>query len=166
MTESSDWPADDPRWEPLIAAARDAADHAWAPYSNYHVGAALLDTDGGLHSGCNVENATYGATVCAERNAVAAAVRAGATRYAALVVHVEADDPAVPCGLCRQVLCEFATRLPILSVTRAGQRRRTDLATLLPDPFGRASLEQAQAQIRARGDGPPDSGSATPRSTE
>lgn len=156
MTRPAHFPPD-ADVDAMIATARDAGDHAWAPYSGYRVGAVLLGDDGNLYSGCNVENATYGATVCAERNAIAAAVRAGVTRFRALVVHVEAPEPAVPCGLCRQVLCEFVADLPILSVTSGSDaRREATLAELLPHAFGRATLERAQqdlAAARARGEG-------------
>jgi len=89
----------------LIAAARAARQRAYAPYSKFHVGAAVLDERGRIHVGCNVENGSFGLTVCAERNAVAAAIAAGAARVRAVAVF--ADEAASPCGACRQVLAEF-----------------------------------------------------------
>lgn len=119
----------------LVAAAAAAAQRAYAPYSRYRVGAALEGADGSVHVGCNVENASYGLTVCAERAAVAAAVTAGVREFRRIVVFVEADEPAMPCGACRQVLHEFAPGLAGLSLGRAGRVEWT-LAELLPRAFG------------------------------
>lgn len=124
----------------LVAAARAAFGNAYAPYSAFHVGAAVRADDGAIYSGCNVENATFGATVCAERNAVAAAVRAGARRLVACAVVTHHDHPASPCGICRQVLREFAVDLPIVSVTTDGDRAEWTLAQLLPESFGPEDL--------------------------
>lgn len=118
----------------LVAAAWAAAGRAYAPYSRYQVGAALEGLDGSIHAGCNVENASYGLTICAERAAVAAAVAAGVREFRRAVVVVEAAEPAMPCGACRQVLAEFAPGLVGLSVGRARQVEWT-LAQLLPDAF-------------------------------
>jgi cytidine deaminase len=118
----------------LLAAARAVRLRAHAPYSRFRVGAAVLDERGRVHAGCNVENASYGLTVCAERNAVAAAVAAGAKRIRA--VAVVADPVATPCGACRQVLMELAT--PTTEILLAGPTsapRDTTLAALLPDAF-------------------------------
>jgi cytidine deaminase len=127
---------DDETWSNLLDAALAAADRAYAPYSDFHVGAAILGSDGNVYSGCNVENATFGATVCAERHAVAAAVLAGTTEFDALVVVCPADRPVAPCGICRQVLAEFCEDLPILLATPDGQQEMVDLAELLPHRFG------------------------------
>jgi cytidine deaminase len=121
----------------LISAARRAQAHAYAPYSNFHVGAALESAEGVVFLGCNVENASYGLTICAERAAVCAAVSAGVTRFRRAVVVSDVDPPAAPCGACRQVLAEFAdAALPIESRTPAGARVRHRLGDLLPEAFG------------------------------
>lgn len=118
----------------LLAAAWAAAARAHAPYSGYRVGAALEGGDGSIHAGCNVENASYGLTICAERAAVSAAVSAGVRAFRRIIVVVEASEPAIPCGACRQVLAEFAPDLPGLSVGRSGRVEWT-LGALLPHAF-------------------------------
>ena len=125
----------------LIEAARQAGEQAHAPYSQFRVGAALLCADGQTITGCNVENASYGLTCCAERNAVFAAVARGQRAFVALAIVADpADEPTPPCGACRQVLWEFCREscpdLPIVSATRSGQRQTYRLSQLLPDPFG------------------------------
>jgi cytidine deaminase len=126
----------------LRRAAFDAMEHAYAPYSNFRVGAALLGADGEIYAGCNVENAAYPSGLCAERGAVAQAVARGTRVFRRLVLVSEAEDPAPPCGQCRQVLVEFAPTLEILSLTRAGASQRWNMAELLPRPFVPASLSQ------------------------
>lgn len=118
----------------LVDGARKAQARAYAPYSNFRVGAALESTSGVVYFGCNVENASYGLTVCAERAAVAAAVMDGVHRFRRLVVATDVDPPASPCGACRQVLAEFGQDLEITLVGRTEQRRWT-LRELLPDAF-------------------------------
>ena len=123
----------------LISAARSAQARAYAPYSNFRVGAALESIDGEVFTGCNVENASYGLTICAERAAISAAVGAGVRRFRRAVVVSDVDPPAAPCGACRQVLAEFGLDLPIEAV---GSRRSISwrLADLLPAAFGPEQL--------------------------
>ena len=122
--------------DPLVAAARAVRRHAHAPYSRYLVGAAVRDELGRIHVGCNVENASYGLTICAERNAVAAAVAAGARRIRAAAVVTSSRPPASPCGACRQVLAELGgpdTQVLLAGPTGAATRLR--LGALLPRAF-------------------------------
>ena len=128
--------------ERLLRAAEAARANAHAPYSEFSVGAAVLDKDGAIHVGCNVENASFGLSVCAERNAVAAAVAAGGRGLAALVVITPARPPASPCGACRQVLAEFGD-FPVLLANPDGERRMTTVAELLPDAFDRSALDSS-----------------------
>jgi cytidine deaminase len=124
----------------LISAARGAQARAYAPYSKFRVGAALESADGKVFLGCNVENASYGLTICAERAAVCAAVSAGVTRFRRAVVVSDVDPPAAPCGACRQVLAEFGLDLPIDGVgSKTSVRWR--LSDLLPAAFGPEQLQ-------------------------
>lgn len=120
----------------LVGAAAAVRGQAYAPYSSFAVGAALRATDGRVFAGCNVENASYGLAVCAERNAVAAAVAQGAREFEALALVTGGDEPAAPCGACRQVLAEFAPDLPVIVSNPEGSAvRRMNLADLLPWRF-------------------------------
>lgn len=125
----------------LVAAARAAMANAHAPYSRFHVGAAIETADGRVFAGCNVESASYGLTICAERMALGAAVAAGARTLRRVVVTTEVDPPAAPCGACRQLLAEFGLETEVVAVGPAGERRWT-LRELLPDAFTRGSLER------------------------
>lgn len=123
----------------LLAAARRVQGQAYAPYSNFLVGAALETPDGKVFVGCNVENASFGLTICAERAAIFAAVSAGAREFRRAVVVSNVDPPAAPCGACRQVLAEFGLNLSIEAVGSA-RTVRWQLSELLPAAFGPEQL--------------------------
>ena len=124
--------------ERLIAAAERAREQAYAPYSRFRVGAAVL-AGAAIYGGCNVENASYGLTVCAERAAVFAAVAAGARQIDAVAVVSDASTPVAPCGACRQVLHEFGPAMTVV-MRGGGETRVRPLAELLPIAFGAGSL--------------------------
>lgn len=143
------------QWTELAQLAESMRARAYAPYSNYRVGAVLIarkDADGQneVFVGANVENASYGLCACAERNAVAAAVLAGMKEFVALAVATEGPRPAAPCGMCRQVLAEFARDLPIALVVGAKIVDRTTLAELLPRMFNGAHLDEAKAHTASK----------------
>jgi cytidine deaminase len=123
--------------EAAVKAARKVRRTAHAPYSKFLVGAAVVDERGRIHAGCNVENASYGLTICAERNAVAAAVAAGARHIRAVAVVTEAEPLGSPCGACRQVLAEFASDdVPVILAGPMGpQRDHHTVGALLPAAF-------------------------------
>ena len=124
----------------LLRVAGQAQKMAYAPYSQFAVGAALLAADGTIYAGCNVENASYGLTICAERNAIAHAVLCGAKQFVA--VAVVTDNGVTPCGACRQVLAEFGPRMTVIVADTRGNRRIYALAELLPDAFGPGHLQK------------------------
>jgi cytidine deaminase len=119
----------------LIARAEEVAAFAYAPASRFAVGAALLAADGRIFAGCNVENASYGLTMCAERNAVFHAVAEGARAFEVLAVYTPLADPGYPCGACRQVLAEFGRDLAIVLAGNGPTVVETRLVELLPHPF-------------------------------
>ena len=131
---------DESAWDALKHAATQARTNAYAPYSGFAVGAAVLAKSGTVFAGCNVENASYGATICAERAALAAAVAAGERELQGLVITSGAKNPTPPCGICRQSLAELAPNLPIRSYTDNG-RTDYELASLIPEAFGREQLD-------------------------
>ena len=116
----------------LIAAAKAARQSAYAPYSNFAVGAALEAEDGTVFRGCNVENLSFGLTICAERVAFDNAIASGHRKFRKLVVCADSKEPVTPCGACRQVMVEFCDDLEIVSVNLAGEEYRSTLAVLLP----------------------------------
>jgi cytidine deaminase len=124
----------------LIALAIKARTRAYVPYSHYKVGAALLGKSGNIYLGCNVENASYGHTVCAERTAVLKAVSEGEREFEAIAVVTR--NGGSPCGACRQVLAEFAPELVVYIADKNGEYRQTTLSTLLPDSFTPKHLEE------------------------
>ncbi len=131
-------------WAALVAEAKAARANAHAPYSKYRVGAAVLSKSGRVYRGCNVENASYGLTLCAERSAIAQMIAAGERELAAIVVVTEGPEPGPPCGLCRQMMAEFAgDRLPIALATSQNDApsRITSLGALFPEPFRKDFVE-------------------------
>lgn len=124
-------------WKSLEEHAWVARERAYAPYSKFAVGAALLADSGEIFTGCNVENVSFGLTICAERVAVSTAVQAGCRQFSGIAVVADTESPAIPCGACRQFLAEFNPALAIFCVGRGGVRRTWSLSELLPSPFDR-----------------------------
>ena len=118
----------------LVTQAIKVAARAYAPYSKFHVGAVLVGKDGRTFAGCNVENISFGLTICAERNAVFAAVAAGCREFAKIVIVADTEVPASPCGACRQVLAEFEPDLEVVLSTFRGKSETFRLSELLPRP--------------------------------
>lgn len=128
----------------LIAAAKEAYDCAYAPYSKFHVGAAALTKSGKIIKGCNVENASYGLTVCAERNCISNAVIQGETDFELIVIYTEQDQLTPPCGACRQVISEFFDRsAPVVALNHKLEQQLWTVSELLPDAFTPKQLMDA-----------------------
>ena len=125
----------DSEWNDLADAARRASRAAYAPYSRFSVGAAVRAADGSIHSACNIENASYGLSVCAERNAIFHAIAAGASAIVALAVYTPTATATTPCGACRQVLMEFGRDAEVLSICDGAERLQLTAASLLPHTF-------------------------------
>jgi cytidine deaminase len=119
----------------LLAAALAARENAFAPYSKFRVGAAIEDSAGRIHTGCNVENATYGLTVCAERVAIFKAISEGVSKFRRLAVAADTDRLTPPCGACRQILWEFCGDIEIVLVNPRGKIETWRLKELFPKPF-------------------------------
>jgi cytidine deaminase len=126
--------------DPLTQAALAAREHAFAPFSKFKVGAAVEDASGRIHTGCNVENATYGLTLCAERVAMFKALSEGHRRFTRVAVVADAASPTTPCGPCRQILWEFGGDLEVVLANLRRETGRHQLADLLPFPFDGRSL--------------------------
>jgi cytidine deaminase len=125
----------------LKAAAKAAAGRAYAPYSKFHVGAAILMSSGKIYSGCNVENASYGLTNCAERTAIFSAVAAGEQRLQCVVVYTPTRTATAPCGACRQVIYEFGSQAQVISFCAGREQIDVSIGALLPGAFGPADLQ-------------------------
>jgi cytidine deaminase len=136
---------DESRWTELAGRAFAVRRHAHAPYSRYLVGAALVTRSGDVFAGCNVENASYGLCLCAERSAIAQMVSAGARDPIAIAIATNGPDPGSPCWMCRQVLAEFAADLEVRLIVEGAPERtkKTRLAALLPDAFRSDALDAA-----------------------
>lgn len=131
--------------EDLIKAAMEAKEHAYAPYSNFRVGAALLTKDGKIYQGCNIENAGYTPTNCAERTAFFKAVYEGERNFEAIAVNGDTDDYLYPCGVCRQVMAEFcAPDFKVFVSKKNGEYLEFTLAEILPGAFTSTELEKGQ----------------------
>ncbi|SFH86716.1 cytidine deaminase [Planctomicrobium piriforme] len=133
-------PAFDASHNELISAARRASELAYAPYSRFPVGAALRTASGKIFSGCNVENASYGLSMCAERNAIFQMVAAGETRFEAIVISTPTQTVTAPCGACRQVLFEFGPQAQVLCICAGEACLETTISELLPHAFGPGNL--------------------------
>jgi cytidine deaminase len=120
--------------EALIESARAVRDNAHAPFSNFQVGAAVLSDSGKIYVGTNVESASYGATLCAERSAMAHMIASGERHVVAVAIFVDAPEPAMPCGICRQWIAELGPHAEVISATRSATKR-TSIDHLLPEPF-------------------------------
>ena len=121
--------------DPLLQAALDARRNAHAPFSKFLVGAAIADSSGRIHTGCNVENATYGLTICAERVAVFKAISEGARKFTRVAVAADTDILTPPCGACRQILWEFCGDVELTLVNPRGKTETFRLKDLFPRPF-------------------------------
>ena len=128
------------KFKNLIDAAKAAADKTYSPYSHYPVGCALLTEDGHVFTGCNVENASYGATICAERTALVKAVSEGFTRFEAIAIVCHKGHYCWPCGVCRQFMSEFGVDIDVVVESADGSLQCLKLKELLPNHFGPANL--------------------------
>jgi len=128
--------------ETLVEKATSALKNAHVPYSNFRVGAALLSTDGEIYTGCNVENAAYGSTICAERTAIFKAISEGDKEFSAIAIVLETGDGiGSPCGACRQVMNEFNAEMKVIMANTSGDYKISTVEDLLPDSFGANYLE-------------------------
>jgi len=129
-------------WDFLIEEAKKAKEFAYAPYSGFRVGAAILAQDGRIFKGCNVENASYGATICAERTAIVKAVSDGEAKINAIAIVSDSEDYTFPCGICRQVIAEFGdSETKIICGNKNGYYKEYGLNDILPNAFGKKDLD-------------------------
>ena len=129
-------------WDALFDAARSAAANAYCPYSNFPVGAAVLMEDARIFAGCNVENASYGLTLCAERSAIVQAIANGTREIRAIAVYTPTANPTAPCGACRQFIREFGDDIEIVGICDGESVLRSNINLLLPQSFSRSSLPE------------------------
>ena len=132
---------DDQTLQEMAKRAKASSEKAYCPYSKFRVGAAVLTHDGQMFEGCNVENASYGLTICAERNAVFQMVARAKQKIAAVVIYTTTPKPAAPCGACRQVINEFGPDALVMSICDGPDVLKKKLSDLLPDAFGPANLK-------------------------
>ncbi|MCK4622698.1 MAG: cytidine deaminase [Desulfuromonadales bacterium] len=123
-------------FQKMVAAAKSVSKNSYSPYSNFSVGAAVLTRDGKIFSGCNVENASFGLTICAERNAIFHVLAMGHSHLDAVVVYTPTQKPTLPCGACRQVINEFGTEADVIIVCDSPEILQRKVSDLLPDAFG------------------------------
>jgi cytidine deaminase len=128
--------------EKLIQEAKRVQKRAYAPYSKFSVGAAVLGGTGRIYTGCNIENSSFGLTICAERVALFKAISEGEETIPALVLITDTETTVWPCGACRQVLAEFSPNMQIVSVNKEGQREAKTLSGIFPDAFNRELLKK------------------------
>ena len=126
--------------EELVAAAKKASQQAYSPYSGFHVGAAVLTESGDIFTGCNVENASYGLTMCAERSAIFQAVAGGSSHVKALAIYTPTERPTPPCGACRQVLIEFGAEAEVICICDGPEKLVASASDLLAYSFGGKNL--------------------------
>lgn len=132
----------------LISKAKKARKKAYAPYSKFKVGAALLLKNGEIICGANIENSSYGLTICAERVAIATAIAGGFSDFVAMAIVVDLPKPGAPCGACRQVIAEFAPSLPIILANKQNDQIVTNLSELLPYQFSKADLDESDKKLK------------------
>ncbi len=129
------------KWDFLVEKAMEAKKNAYVPYSGFHVGAAVLTPDGKIFTGCNVENASYGASICAERTAIVKAVSEGAASISAIAITSDSDDLTFPCGICRQVIAEFGTHdVQLICANKNGEYKEYGMNDILPNAFNRDAM--------------------------
>ena len=127
-------------YKKLLKIAEEARLKAYVPYSKFKVGAALLTKEGKIYTGCNIENASFGLTICAERVAIFKAVSGGSTQFEALAVICDSSKPCFPCGACRQIISEFGNETSIIISNLKGKIKISNINELLPDAFGKEDL--------------------------